>query len=397
MVRPERPDWLDPTPWMDLAVGADARAVERALRSESPTERELAALLSPAAADRLEHLARRAQTLTRRHFGRTIKLYAPLYLSNYCTGGCVYCGFASDAGVERHRLTRGQVDRELAALCAMGIDEVVMLTGERTDEAGFDYVRECVEAAAGHMSQVTVEVFPMERGEYRELARAGCTGVTLYQETYDPVRYRSLHRWGPKRDYANRLEAPERVLAGGVRSIGLGALLGLGEPVAEMISLFRHVARLRRRFWRAGISISFPRIRQQVRHFTPPYEVTERQLAQFIFAFRICLPRFPLVLSTRERAEFRDGMAGVGVSKMSVASRTTVGGYSADVCHREGQFETSDTRDVTGFCHMLQGKNLEPVFKNWEPAYRGPVGEVRSARGECEVRPGGQRAHAERR
>lgn len=390
MARPELPEWLDPTPWLDMARGARTRDVDHALQSESPTERELAALLSPAAANSLERLAQRAKTLTRRHFGRTIKLYAPLYLSSYCTGGCVYCGFASDTGVPRHRLTPAQVESELAALCEMGIDEVILLTGERTEEVGFDYVHACVAAASRHMSQVTVEVFPMETDEYRRLARAGCTGVTLYQETYDPVQYHGLHRWGPKQDYAARLDAPGRVLAGGVRTIGLGALLGLAEPVGELISLFRHVVRLRRRFWRAGISISFPRIRKQVRNFTPAYQVTERQLAQFVFAFRICLPRFPLVLSTRESAPFRDGMAGVGVSKMSVASRTTVGGYSAGVRHREGQFETSDTRDVTSFCSMLRSKGLEPVFKNWEPAYRGPVEEARPARGDC----GGLRGQA---
>ena len=374
MSSPELPDWLDPTPWLDVAAGADDRAVERALQAELPTERELAVLLSPAAGSMLERLALRAQALTRRHFGRTTKLYAPLYLSSHCTGGCAYCGFASDTGVERHRLSREQLQAELSALKEMGIDEVLLLTGERTPEADFDYVRECVATAARCVSQVIVEVFPMEREEYRALAQAGCTGVTLYQETYDPAQYRRLHRWGAKRDYAARLEAPARVLAGGVRSIGLGALLGLGDPLPEMISLFRHVVRLRRRFWQAGISVSFPRIRRQVRDFTPDYDVGERQLAQIVFAFRICLPRFPLVLSTRESARFRDGMAGVGISKMSVASRTTVGGYSAGVRHRDGQFETSDTRGVTAFCDMLRSKGLEPVFKNWEAAYRGPVG-----------------------
>jgi 2-iminoacetate synthase len=213
----------------------------------------------------------------------------------------------------------------------------------------------------------------MEQEEYHELAELGCTGVTLYQETYDPERYDSLHRWGPKKDYAARLDAPARALGGGMRSMGVGALLGLSDPGYDMIALYRHVVQLRREFWKSGLAVSFPRIRPQAGGYEPAFPVDERMLAQIICAFRICLPDVPLVLSTREGRRFRDGMAGVGISKMSVASRTTVGGYGEHEAVDRGQFDVSDQRGVEEFCRMLHGKGLEPVFKNWDMAYREPA------------------------
>ena len=365
------PGWLDPSPWTGLADTADARAVERALRSDEPGERELAALLSPAAGHQLEALARRAQALTRRHFGRTIQLYAPLYLSNYCSGGCAYCGFASDRSTPRHKLTPDELESELSALRAMGIEEILLLTGERSPEVDFAAVRGSVERAARRFPRVSVEVFPMSREEYHELTLAGCTGVTLYQETYDPARYDQLHRWGPKRDYAARLEGPACALGGGMRTVGLGALLGLGDPVFDMLCLYRHARFLRSRYWKAGVAISFPRVCPQAGGYQPAFPVDGNRLAQIICAFRIALPDVPLVLSTRERPTFRDGMAGVGICQMSVASRTTVGGYGHDVPEDEaGQFDTNDPRDVPTFCAMLRARDLEPVFKNWDAVYR---------------------------
>lgn len=332
--------------------------------------REFAALLSPAAGRALEALAGRAQALTARHFGRTISLYAPLYLSNYCCSGCTYCGFASNREIRRHRLAPDEIEHEMRALKRMGIEEVLLLTGERTAMAGYEYVRAAVAQAAPLFHNVTVEVFPMTAGEYAGLVAAGCTGMTIYQETYDPVRYEQLHPWGPKRDYMGRLDAPARALEAGMRTAGLGALLGLSDPLLDMLCLFRHATYLRQRFWRGGVSLSFPRVRPQEGGYAPEFSVDEKLLAQIIFAFRICLPDVPLVLSTRERARFRDGMAGVGISKMSVASRTTVGGYYEESASTSGQFEVNDDRDAHAFCDMLQRKRLQPVFKNWDGLYR---------------------------
>jgi 2-iminoacetate synthase len=364
------PKWLDPAPWLEANRKADAQTVRNAIAARSPTAKHFATLLSPAAAQMLEPMAHRAQALTRRHFGRTISLYVPLYLSNYCPGGCVYCGFAADRKQLRQRLEEPELKRELAALKKKGFEDVLLLTGERTPEADFNYLRDCVALAAKSFHNVTIESFFMSEDEYRQLAGVGCTGMTLYQETYDPRLYSMLHRWGPKRDFLFRLEAPERALAGGLRTVGVGALLGLGDPIADAIAMFRHVEHLRKKFWQAGVSVSFPRLRPQLGGYKSPHIVSDELLAQIVFAFRICMPDVPLVLSTRERQEFRDSMAGIGISKMSIASRTTVGGYHTGKAATAGQFDVNDTRDVKTFCRMLKSKSLEPVFKNWDAAYR---------------------------
>lgn len=364
------PEWLDPSPWLETACGDDPGAAARALAAPNPGEAELAVLISPGGAGLIEPLARRAAELTRTRFGRTVSLYAPLYLSDYCSSGCLYCGFASDREIHRRKLEGEELRRELEELRRRGFAEVLLLTGERTPEADYPYLHSCVELAAGIFPRVTVEAFPMTGEEYRGLASAGCDGVTVYQETYDPLRYEQLHRWGPKRDYAGRLDTPARALAAGIRSAGIGVLLGLSDPVFDALCLYRHGRRLARTYWRSEISVSFPRVRPQAGGFSPPFPVDETFLARLILAFRICLPDFPLVLSTRESPRFRDGMAGLGINKMSAASRTTVGGYSRAAAGEPGQFAVSDTRDVEIFRATLKSRNLEPVFKDWDAVYR---------------------------
>ncbi len=370
------PDWLDPKPWLNLQF--TAADVERALGAESPDEKTLSALLSPAAADFLEPMALRARAITRRHFGRTISLYTPLYLSNFCNGGCLYCGIAGDRRAKRAVLDEAQLRHEMEAIKSMHLEELVLLTGERMPEADLPYLRDCVAIAAEYIHNVNIEVFPMAEDEYRELAEAGCTGVTLYQETYDQIVYEKMHRWGDKRDFFARLNAPNRALRGGLRSVGIGALLGLADPRFDLLCTYRHAKYLLKNYWQAGVSISFPRIQPQLGGFRADHPVDEKMMAQYIFALRICLPEVPLVLSTREPQHVRDGMAGLGISKMSVASKTTVGGYSDDAEESTEQFEISDERTVLAFCEMLRSKGLEPVFKNWDSTYREPAKYVKS-------------------
>jgi len=366
------PKWLNPAPWVKKSRRATSEDVIAALACDSPGLNELAALLSPAASALLEPLAQKALSLTRRHFGRTIGLYVPLYLSNYCSSGCAYCGFASDRRHPRQRLEPDTMRSEMEALRRMGFEEILLLTGERTPRADFDYLRSAVEIAAGKFQMVTVESFPMTVEEYGKLAGAGCSGVTIYQETYDPAIYARVHRWGPKKDFMNRLETPARALSAGMRFAGLGALLGLADPVAEAIALFQHINELRREYWQGGFSISFPRVRSQSGGFKPANPVGDSFLAQMIFALRICLPEIHLTLSTREKPEFRDGIAGIGISKMSIASKTTVGGYRADHHAELGQFDVADKRDLGSFRGVLKAKGLQAVFKNWDAAYAAP-------------------------
>ena len=366
--QPRMPAWLDPSPGLD-GRGSTSADVERALGCDAPGPREFAALLSPAAHPFLEAMAQRARALTQRHFGRTISMYAPLYLANFCTNGCAYCGFASDRVQPRRRLEPPEVEEELAKLKEMGFEEVLLLTGERTSHAGFDYLLECVSLAARRFHAVGVEAFPMTTREYALLAEGGCSGVTLYQETYDPLQYDRLHRWGPKKDYLDRLDAPARAMEAGMRTVGLGVLLGLSDPVFDAICLLRHAVHLQRNHWKSGITLSFPRLRPQSGNFSATFPVDETGLARLVFAVRIVLPDVPLLLSTRERPEFRDGMAGLGISKMSAGSRTSVGGYGGAEAATEGQFQVSDTRGVPEFCSMLRSRGLEPVFKNWDSVF----------------------------
>ena len=367
------PEWLNPEPWLPLTAEADDAAIERAIYCDAPGERELAVLLSPQAAAYLEPMAQRAQSITRRHFGKTISLYTPLYLSNFCNGGCLYCGIAGDRRAIRSVLNESQLRHEMEAIKSMNLEELVLLTGERMPEADVPYLKECISIAAEHIHNVNIEVFPMSEPEYRELAEAGCTGVTLYQETYDQVVYEKMHRWGDKRDFFGRLDAPDRALRGGLRTIGIGALLGLADPRFDMMCVYRHAKYLLKNYWQAGVSISFPRIQPQLGGFRADHPVDEKMLAQYIFALRICLPEVPLVLSTREAERVRGGMAGLGISKMSVASKTTVGGYSDDSEESTEQFSISDERNIPEFCDMLRSKGLEPVFKNWDATYREPA------------------------
>lgn len=367
------PDWLDPKPWVEKSRQTSKEDVGKALAADSPGLDELAALLSPAASAFIEPMAQKALALNRRYFGRTIALYIPLYLSNYCSSGCAYCGFAADRRRRRYRLEPEMIASEMEVLRKMGFEEILLLTGERNPRADFNYILSAVGIAARKFQMVTIESFPVTTTEYKALSEAGCTGITIYQETYDPVIYAQAHRWGPKKDFINRLETPARALAAGMRFAGLGALLGLADPVAEAVGLFQHVSELRRIYWQGGFSISFPRVRPQAGGFQPAKPVSDYFLAQMIFAMRICLPEIHLTLSTRESPEFRDGIAGTGISKMSIASRTTVGGYHADHHAGPGQFDVADTRTLNEFRNVLKSKGLQPVFKNWDTAFSAPL------------------------
>lgn len=365
------PEWCDPAPWLEGRPALTPERLDTLLAMREPGLRGFVDLATPGVEPAfLERMARKAERLTRQQFGRTVSLYAPLYLSNHCRGGCAYCGFASDRRQERRRLTLEELDRELEALQRMGFEDLLLLTGERCEEAGFDYLLECVTVAARRFHQVSVESFAMTTDEYRALYRAGCSGVTLYQETYDPRQYENLHRWGPKRDFLFRLEAPARALEAGMRTVGLGCLLGLSDPLYDTVALFRHAEQLRKQWWRSGVMLSFPRIRPEAGKFDAPYPVSDAYLAQIVFAFRLCLPDVPLVLSTREAAPFRDGMAGVGVNRMSAASQTTVGGYAGHAQGEARQFAVSDTRNVVEFSQALRRRGLEPVFKNWDAVFQ---------------------------
>jgi 2-iminoacetate synthase len=322
-------------------------------------------LLSPAASIHLEAMARRAHDLTLRHFGRTISLFTPLYVSNHCANHCRYCGFAAANDIPRSRLTPDEVRAEGQAIAATGLRQVLLLTGEAPHKAGMDYLETCVGILRPLFPSIAVEVYPLGTDEYRRLAAAGVDGLTVFQETYDPVLYAELHPAGPKRDYAWRLDTPMRGAEAGLRLVNIGTLLGLSDWRREIYITGLHAAWLQRRYPGVDVAVSLPRMRPHAGDFQPARPVSDRELVQALTALRIFLPRLSITISTRETPVLRDNILPLGVTRMSAGVSTAVGGHAKSA--GTGQFEISDPRSVAEVCAMLHARGYQPVFKDWEP------------------------------
>ncbi len=363
----------DPATWAVFEAwihGAGSADVRRALAAESPRLEHLAALLSPAAEAQLETLARRAAAVTARRFGRVIVLYVPFYLSNECTNRCTYCGFSRDRDVPRRTLTPDEIRAEADRLKAEHFDHVLLLTGEDRHAAPPAYVRDAVAYCHGRFSSVGIEIYPMSEPEYGDLVRAGCDALTLYQETYHQPTYRAVHPGGAKRDFRARLGAPARAAAAGMRSVGIGSLLGLADWRVEGLFLALHGRLLRRDHWRSRLSIGFPRLRDDPGGGVPLQPLGERQLTQLICALRVGFPDAEMVLSTRERAAYRDGMVGLGITRMSAGSKTSPGGYG-ELAEAGAQFVITDDRTPAEIVAMIERRGHEPVWKDWDAEFLG--------------------------
>ncbi|MBM3888603.1 MAG: 2-iminoacetate synthase ThiH [Verrucomicrobia bacterium] len=313
-----------------LAEGATAADVERALaRGERRGLEDFAALVSPAGAEFLEAMARESHALTVKHFGRAMRLFAPLYLSNECVNVCEYCGFSRDNPILRTTLTVEQVMAEARHLLAEGFRNILLVAGEHPKFVSTGYLRDCVAAlhAAG-VPSINIEVGPLETEDYRQLVMAGCEGLVLYQETYNRDLYRELHTAGPKKDFDWRLETVERGYAAGMRRLGIGALLGLWRWREDAIALAAHAEYLLKNCWRSQLTISLPRLRPAAGEFEPPHPISDRDLVQMVCALRLIFPRVGLVLSTRESARLRDGLFPLGITLISAGSHTEPGGYT---------------------------------------------------------------------
>ena len=346
------------------AATPEVPALQRLLTQDRLTPAEFRLLLSPAAETLLEPLARRAQELTLRHFGRTMQLYTPLYLANYCVNGCTYCGYSAGQRIERHRLTPDQLRREAEVIAATGLRHVLVLTGESLTHTPPDYIGGCIEILRDYFTSIAIEIYPLNVDSYRELAGRGADSLTLYQETYDRTRYAELHPYGPKRDYDFRLAAPERACQAGLRAVNIGALLGLHDARLEFLLTGLHAHCLQEQYPGVDLAVSLPRIRPVPGGFQPAVEVTDQMLAQFIAAFRLFMPRAGIALSTRERASIRDGLIHFGVTRLSAGSNTAVGGRTCQ--SGSGQFEIDDHRGVAEISAMLYQAGRQPVFKDWQ-------------------------------
>jgi 2-iminoacetate synthase len=345
--------------------------VERAMNSPagSYSPEKLLALISPAAEDYLEEMAQSARQLTVQRFGKTIRLYAPLYLSNYCVNNCMYCGFNKDNKYQRRRLTIEQAVEEADIIASEGFRDILLVSSEDREFIGVNYLCELVGRLRGKFSSISVEIYQMTAEEYAKLFDAGIEGVTLYQETYDRDVYRKFHQEGPKADYDHRLSAADSIAQAGMREIGIGALLGLSDWRLETLSLGEHAHYLMKRYWKSRVSFSFPRLRPAKNVDRTQFSfLNDKNLLQMITALRLCFADAGMVLSTRERAELRDHLIEVGITKMSAGSKTSPGGYSHPASAVE-QFEIDDTRSPTEVAKMIRAHGFEPVWKDWDSAF----------------------------
>jgi 2-iminoacetate synthase len=328
-------------------------------------DEDFSALLSPAASSRIEELARRSHRLTVQRFGRVLQMYAPLYLSNECIDECTYCGFSRGNDMRRVTLDSEAVLRDAQILLDEGFRHVLLVSGEHPRIVSTGYLEEQIRLLRPHFASISVEVAPQSTEAYARLVRAGLDGVSVYQETYDTDAYARVHLSGRKKNFDWRLETPERASAAGVGHIGIGALLGLADPLHDMIATFVHANWCQRTLWRSSFSVSVPRLRAASGAIRAPYELSDLELSQFICALRICMPDLGVTLSTRERPRLRDGLVRLGVTQLSAGSRTEPGGY-ADPDPEAEQFEIADHRSPAEVAARLKEMNYEVVWKDWE-------------------------------
>lgn len=382
--------------WRRRAETAGVADVAAALDAGTPGLVEFAALLSPAAAEPrwLERMARRAQALTRQRFGKVIRLFAPLYLSNECINNCKYCGFSRDNPILRVTLSVAEVVHEARALRAEGFRNLLLVAGEHPKFVSNGYLRDCLAALHPEWPGLSLEVGPMETADYAPLVRAGADGLVVYQETYDRAVYDALHTAGPKRNFDWRLDTPSRAYGAGFRRLGIGALFGLGDWRHEALCVAAHAAWLQRHCWKAFLTISLPRLRPCAGEFQPLTHLADRELAQLICAFRLLFPDVGLVLSTREPAALRDGLLSLGITLMSAGSHTEPGGYTgagsgklhqtvrgriveqgasewagdAPPPRATGQFSIADERSAGEVADLIRRLGYEPVWKDWDAA-----------------------------
>jgi 2-iminoacetate synthase len=356
---------------------------------------DLAHLISPAASEFLEALSQRSRQLTQQRFGKVIRLFAPLYLSNECINNCQYCGFSRDNSILRVTLSLDEVKRETKALKEQGFRNVLLVAGEHPKFVSAAYLENCVRALHEEIPSVSLEVGPLETAAYRPLVAAGADGLVVYQETYDRNVYAQMHTAGPKRNFDWRLETPERAYAAGFRRLGISPLYGLADWRFEAISVAAHADYLLRNCWKAQLTISLPRLRPCAGEFQPLTHMSNRDLAQLVCAFRLMFPDAGLTLSTREPAKLRDGLIPLGITLMSAGSHTEPGGYTGagrEKLHQTvrgrivelgasewaaqpnratnatGQFDIADERTPREVADLIRHLGYEPVWKDWDAA-----------------------------
>lgn len=339
--------------------------VEAALSKNKLDLEDFKALISPAAKPYLEQMAQKSRLLTKKRFGNTIQMYAPMYLSNECQNICTYCGFSFTNKIPRRTLTDAEILKEVSFLKNKGYDHILLVTGEANKTVGVDYIKNAIQLIRLQFSNITIEVQPLDQDEYELLIESGLYAVLVYQETYHQQEYKKHHPKGKKSNFKYRLETPDRLGKAGIHKIGLGALFGLEDWRADSFFTALHLKYLQKTYWKTKYSISFPRLRPHSGGLEPKVEMTDADLVQLICAFRLLDEDLELSLSTRESEVFRNNIVNLGATSISAESKTNPGGYSVEPQSLE-QFEISDERSTEEIVQMLKGQGLEVVWKDWE-------------------------------
>ena len=349
--------------FLDCVTDEDVRTV---LQKPHLNRMDYLTLLSPKAAAYLEPMAQRANRETIRNFGYVMQLFTPMYIANYCENGCVYCGFHQGEPIVRKQLGRDEI-REWGKKIkeTTGLDSVLVLTGESPRFSSVDYILDAVDVLKDIFASVSLEVYSLTEEDYRRAAAVGAAGMTMFQECYNKAAYEPLHPFGPKSNYEFRLDAPERAARAGLRTIGLGALLGLYHWRSEAFFTGIHADYLQHKYKDIEVAISTPRLRPCVAGFQAKSPIDDIGLVQYILAFRLFMPRAGITVSTRESRAMRDHLVHLGVTKMSGSSSTAVGGLACEA-DEDSQFDINDTRSAAEMAQMLYRQHYQPVFKDWQ-------------------------------
>lgn len=350
-----------------------AKDVRRALDSERCSIEDFKALLSPAAEPFLEQMAEKAQRETSKHFGNTVYLFTPIYIANYCENYCVYCGFNCYNRIKRMKLSYEQIEHEMKVIADSGMEEILILTGESPANSDIEYIGEACKIARKYFRMVGIEIYPVNVKDYKYLHECGVDYVTVFQETYDTVRYEQLHLMGNKRVWPYRFDAQERALMGGMRGVAFSALLGLSDFRKDALASALHVYFLQRKYPYAEMSLSCPRLRPIINNETiNPLDVGERQLCQILCAYRIFLPFCGITVSSRETAEFRNGIVKIAATKVSAGVSTGIGDHEQKYSGKEKgeeagdeQFEISDGRSLNRMYKDIESEGLQPVYNDY--------------------------------
>ncbi len=350
-----------------------AADVKAALEHDTCTIEDFKAFLSPAAEPFLEQMAQRARLETSKHFGNTVYLFTPLYIANYCENYCVYCGFNCYNHINRMKLSMEQIEKEMKVIADSGMEEILILTGESRGQSNVEYIGEACKLARKYFRMVGLEIYPVNTDEYKYLHECGADYVTVFQETYDADRYEQLHLLGHKRVWPYRFDAQERALRGGMRGVAFSALLGLSDFRKDALASALHVYYLQRKYPHAEMSLSCPRLRPIINNDKiNPLDVHEKQLCQVLCAYRIFLPYVGITVSSRESAEFRNGIVKIAATKVSAGVSTGIGdheskytGKETDEVQGDEQFEIDDNRSLDKMYRDIAEEGLQPVLNDY--------------------------------